>query len=147
MKNKSFIFIGLGAAVLLYILSKKSAAKNLKVYFQTIGFKKGKGLNLPTVQAVFRIINPTNSTLTIDSIAGDILVNGSLLSSLSQIDKLNIPGNSESLYTVNIKTPVFNVLSTVYMLFKNKTKKLNIEFTGSVNSGGIIIPINQNVVL
>jgi LEA14-like dessication related protein len=143
--KKSFLFVGVGAAILLYILSKKSAAKNLRVYFQTISLKKGKGLNFPTVQAVFRIVNPTSSALTIDSIAGDILLNGQLLSSLSQTDSLSIPGQSESIYTVNIKTPIFNALTTLISLFKNKTKKINVEFTGSVNSGGIIIPISQKV--
>lgn len=143
--KKSFLFVGVGAAILLYILSKKSAAKNLRVYFQTIALKKGKGLNFPTIQAVFRIVNPTSSALTIDSIAGDILLNGQLLSSLSQTESLSIPGQSESIYTVNIKTPVFNALTTLIALFKNKTKKINVEFTGSVNSGGIIIPLSQKV--
>ena len=117
----------------------------MRVYFQTVALKKGKGLNFPTVQAVFRIVNPTSSALTIDSIAGDILLNGQLLSSLSQTDSLSIPGQSESIYTVNIKTPIFNALTTLISLFKNKTKKINVEFTGSVNSGGIIIPISQKV--
>lgn len=143
--KKSFLFVGVGAAILLYILSKKSAAKNLRVYFQTVTLKKAKGLNFPTVQAVFRIVNPTSSALTIDSIAGDILLNGQLLSSLSQTESLSIPGQSESIYTVNIKTPIFNALTTLISLLKNKSKKINVEFTGSVNSGGIIIPLQQKV--
>lgn len=143
--KKSFLFVGVGAAILLYILSKKSAAKNLRVYFQTVTLKKAKGLNFPTVLAVFRIVNPTSSALTIDSIAGDILLNGQLLSSLSQTESLSIPGQSESIYTVNIKTPIFNALTTLISLLKNKSKKINVEFTGSVNSGGIIIPLQQKV--
>lgn len=143
--KKSFLFVGVGAAILLYILSKKSAAKNLRVYFQTVTLKKAKGLNFPTVQAVFRIVNPTSSALTIDSIAGDILLNGQLLSSLSQTESLSIPGQSESIYTVNIKTPIFNALTSLISLLKNKSKKINVEFTGSVNSGGIIIPLQQKV--
>ena len=102
--KKQFLFIGIGAAILLYFLSKSSAAKNLKIYFQTLSLKKSKGFNFPTVQAVFRIVNPTSSTLTIDSIAGDITVNDKFLSSLSQIDPISIPANSETLYTINIKT-------------------------------------------
>lgn len=143
--KKSILFVGVGAAILLYILSKKSAAKNLRVYFQTVTLKKAKGLNFPTVQAVFRIVNPTSSALTIDSIAGDILLNGQLLSSLSQTESLSIPGQSESIYTVNIKTPIFNALTSLISLLKNKSKKINVEFTGSVNSGGIIIPLSQKV--
>jgi hypothetical protein len=147
MMKKSFLYIGIGAAVLLYLLSKSSAAKNLKVYFQTLSLKKPKGLNFPTVQAVFRIINPTSSTLTIDSIAGDITVNNKFLSSLSQIDPISIPANSETLYTINIKTPIFNALQTIVSLFKSKSKSFKVDFVGTVNSGGILLPINETVMM
>jgi len=143
--KKSIIYIGIGAAVLLYFLSKSSAAKNLKVYFQTLSLKKPKGLNFPTVQAVFRIINPTSSTLTIDSIAGDITVNNKFLSSLSQIDPISIPANSETLYTINIKTPIFNALTTIVSLFKSKSKSFKVEFNGTINSGGILLPIKETI--
>ena len=83
MKNKSFIYLGIGAAVLLYLLSKKSAAKNLRIYFQTIGTKKSTGLNFPTITATFRIVNPTSSILTIDSIVGDLMINNKLLSTFN----------------------------------------------------------------
>lgn len=145
--KKSFLYIGIGAAVLLYLLSKSSAAKNLKVYFQTLSLKKPKGLNFPTVQAVFRIVNPTSSTLTIDSIAGDITVNNKFLSSLSQIDPISIPANSETLYTINIKTPILNALQTIVSLFKSKSKSFKVDFVGTVNSGGILLPINETVMM
>ena len=145
--KKSYLFIGIGAAVLLYLLSKSSAAKNLRVYFQTLSLKKPKGLNFPTVQAVFRIVNPTSSTLTIDSIAGDITVNNKFLSSLSQIDPISIPANSETLYTINIKTPILNALQTIVSLFKSKSKSFKVDFVGTVNSGGILLPINETVMM
>jgi len=145
--KKSFLYIGIGAAVLLYLLSKSSAAKNLRVYFQTLSLKKPKGLNFPTVQAVFRIVNPTSSTLTIDSIAGDITVNNKFLSSLSQIDPISIPANSETLYTINIKTPILNALQTIVSLFKSKSKSFKVDFVGTVNSGGILLPINETVMM
>jgi LEA14-like dessication related protein len=145
MKNKNFIYIGLGAAVLLYLLSKKSAANNLRVYFQTIGLKKASGLNLPTITATFRIVNPTSSTLTIDSLAGDLLVNNKLLSTLQNNEKFTVAAKSESLYTVNIKTPIFNALTTVIQLLKAKTKNIKVDFVGTANSGGILIPIDETV--
>lgn len=145
--KKQFLFIGIGAAVLLYFLSKRSAAKNLKIYFQTLSLKKPKGLNFPTVQAVFRIVNPTSSTLTIDSIAGDITVNNKFLSSLSQIDPISIPANSETLYNINIKTPIFNALTTLVSLFQTRSKQIKVDFNGTVNSGGILLPINETVMI
>jgi len=145
--KKSFLFIGVGAAILLYLLSKKSAAKNLKVYFQTLSVKKSRGFNFPTIQAVFRIVNPTSSTLTIDSIAGDINVNGKFLSSLSQTETLTIAANSETLYTINIKTPIFNALSTLVELVKARSKNIKVSFDGTVNSGGILLPISETIMM
>jgi LEA14-like dessication related protein len=145
MKSKNFIFLGLGAAVVLYLLSKKSAAKNLRIYFQTIGLKKSTGLNLPTITATFRIQNPTSSTLTIDSLAGDLMVNNKLLSTLQNNEKFTVAAKSESLYTVNIKTPIFNALTTVLQLLKAKTKNIKVDFVGTANSGGFLLPINETV--
>jgi hypothetical protein len=144
MKNKSFIFIGIGAVV-LYLLSKTSAAKNLRIYFQTIGMKKPSGLNFPTITATFRVVNPTSSTLTIDSLAGDLMVNNKLLSTLSNNESFTVPAKSESLYTVNIKTPIFNALTTVVQLLKAKTKNIKVDFVGTANSGGFLLPINETV--
>ena len=143
--KKSYIFAGIGAAIVLYLLSKSSAAKNLRIYFQTIGLKKPTGLNFPTVTATFRILNPTSSTLTIDSLAGDLMVNDKLLSTLSNIEKITIPAQSESLYTINIKTPIFNALTTVIQLLKAKTKKIKVTFDGTANSGGLLLPINETI--
>jgi len=145
MKNKNFIFLGLGAAVVLYLFSKRSAAKNLRIYFQTIGLKKPTGLNLPTITATFRIVNPTSSTLTIDSLAGDLMVNNKLLSTLQNTEKFSVAAKSESLYTVNIKTPIFNALTTVLQLLKAKTKNIKVDFVGTANSGGFLLPINETV--
>jgi hypothetical protein len=144
MKNKSFIYLGIGAVV-LYLLSKTSAAKNLRVYFQTIGMKKPSGFNLPTITATFRIVNPTSSTLTIDSIAGDLMVNNKLLSTLSNNESFTVPAKSESLYTVNIKTPLINAFVTVVQLLKSKTKNIKVDFVGTANSGGFLLPINETI--
>lgn len=143
--KKSYIFAGIGAAVILYLLSKSSAAKNLRIYFQSIGLKKPSGLNFPTVTATFRIINPTSSTLMINSLAGDLMVNNNLLSTVQNIETINIPAKSETLYTINIKTPIFNALTTVIQLLKSKTKKIKVDFVGTANSGGILLPINETV--
>lgn len=144
MSNK-VIFYGIAAGIILFFLSKKSAAKNLRIYFSSISLKKQGGLNLPTIVANFRIINPTSGSLVIDSIAGDLKVNDSLLSSINQNQPLTIPGNSESIYSINIKTPIISLASTIIYLLKSKTKKIKVQFDGTVNSGGILLPINETV--
>jgi LEA14-like dessication related protein len=146
MKKTTLLYIGIGAAILLYLLSKKTAAKNLKVYFQSIALKKATGLVFPTVQAVFRVVNPTSSPLTITSIAGDLLLNDKFFSSLSQTETVIIAPNSETLYTINIKTPVFSAIQTIIALFRDK-KKVKVVFDGTVNSDGLLLPIKQEILM
>ena len=146
MKKATILYLGAAAAILLYLLSKKSAATNLKVYFQSISVKKAKGLVLPTILATFRVINPTSSPLTITSIAGDIFLNDNFFSSLSQTQSMTVPGQSESLYTVNIKTPALNALYSIVKLFTKKLK-MKVSFEGTVNSDGLLLPLSQSVTL
>lgn len=146
MKKATLLYVGAAAAILLYLLSKKSAATNLKVYFQSVSLKKAKGLVLPTVLATFRVVNPTSSPLTITSIAGDILLNNNFFSSLSQTQSMIVPAQSESLYTVNVKTPALNALYSIVKLFTKK-QKITVGFEGTVNSDGLLLPISETVTL
>lgn len=146
MKKATLLYVGAAAAILLYLLSKKSAASNLKVYFQSVALKKAPGLVLPTVQATFRLVNPTSSPLTITSIAGDLLINNNFFSSLSQTQSMIVPAQSESLYTINVKTPVLQALSTIVQLFKKK-QKITVSFEGTVNSDGLLLPIKETIMM
>jgi LEA14-like dessication related protein len=145
MKNKTFLFIGLATAAVIYLLTKKSAAKNLKVYFNSLKLDKSKGIAIPTVKASFRIVNPTSSSLSVDSIAGDIYINNKQLSSVSNTDKFTIPANSESYYDVNVKTGIFTALQTIYSLLKDK-KRMSVTFDGAINSGGFLLPIKETII-
>lgn len=144
--KKYLPFVLIAGAVAYYYLSFGSAAKKLKVYFQSIKFGKSKGFSIPPIFAVFRVVNPSNTTLKVDSIAGDILINGSPLASIQNLQPFEIPARSEKFYDVKIDAPITNVLSTAYQLFTTKGKKYTISFDGTVNAAGAAIAVNQTVV-
>jgi len=144
--KKYLPFVLIAGAVAYYYLSFGTAAKKIKVYFQSIKFGKSRGLSIPPIFAVFRVVNPSNTTLTIDSIAGDILVNGTTLASIQNLEKFTIPARSEKFYDVKVEAPISNVLSTAYSLFTTRGKKYTISFDGTVNAAGAAIAINQTVV-
>lgn len=147
MKKATFLYISAAAAILLYFLSKKSAAKNLKVYFQSVALKKATGLVFPTLQATFRLVNPTSSPLTITSIAGDLLINNNFFSTLSQTQSMVVAAQSESLYIINVKTPALQAISTIIQLFRNKPKNVKVSFEGTVNSDGLLLPLNETIMM
>jgi len=131
-------------AVALYFLSKAQAGKQVKVYFNSLSLGKTKGLNLPEILAKFRIVNPTNTPLSVRSLAGDIFVNDSQFASLQQNEPLEIPANNEVIYTVKLQVPALSILTTVLPLLKSK-KKIKITYTGTINSMGILIPISDTI--
>lgn len=144
MNSKTLIFLGLGAGIIFYFLSKGQAGKNLKISFLNIKFGKFTGFSLPII-ANFRIINPTNTPLKIENITGDIFINSKLISTVSQLTPFNIEGNSEIVYPVNVQTGLMDTINVVRQLIRER-KKFTVTFKGSANSTGILIPIENTIV-
>lgn len=142
--KKYIPFLVIGAAGLFYFLSKGKAAQKLRVYFNDVNFGKSSGFRIPPMFARFRIVNPTNTPLTVETIAGDIFFNKSLLASIQNLTPVTIPARSEILYPIKIETSGFSLLQTAYNFIKNK-EKVNISFDGSVNSSGVVFPVKQTI--
>jgi len=131
-------------AIALYFLSKGQAAKSVKVYFNSLGLGKVKGFNLPEILAKFRIVNPTNTPLSVTSLLGDIFINDNQFASIQQTDMLDIPANKEVIYTVKVQVPAMSIVTTLLPLLKRK-QKIKITYTGTINSMGILVPISDTI--
>lgn len=142
--KKILPFLLIGGAAALYFMSKAGAAKKIKVYFKDVYFGKITGWRLPDIFARFRIVNPTNTALSITSLAGDLYFNKSQLASIQNLEKIDIPANSEIEYKIKIEGSPLQLATTLWSYFKSK-QKITLSFDGSVNSGGIVIPIKQIV--
>jgi hypothetical protein len=94
--------------------------------------------------ARFRIVNPSNTPITVDSIAGDVYFNKSLLASIQNLTPVTIAARSEILFPIKIEASGFSILQTAYNWIKNK-EKVNISFEGSVNSSGVVFPVKQTI--
>jgi hypothetical protein len=138
-----FILTG-GAIILFYFLNKKATADRLKVIFKNIHFKKSTGAALPDIFAEFLLINGTNTPLSITSIVGDIFINGKSLSTIQYLQKLDIPANSTSTLNIKVITPILSLLSVAYNLIIRK-QKFSATFKGTLNSNGILLPIEQDI--
>jgi LEA14-like dessication related protein len=142
-KTGALLLVGLGA-VALYFFSKVKASQVLKVYFDSLQIGKIKGLKLPDIFAKFRIVNPSNTALSVTAIAGDINVNGSQFADVQQTEKLEIPPNKEVFYSVKIRVNGIQAVYTIISLLRKK-QKIKVDFNGTVNSTGILIPIEQTI--
>lgn len=132
-----------GIAAVWYFISKARAGKNLRVNFQNLKFGKFTGLTLP-IELSFSIINGSSTPITVNSIVGEVYVNDRILSTVNNVDRFDIPGNSSVLYKTTVQTGGLDVINVVRGLIKDK-KKLAVTFKGQVNSTGLMIPVEQTV--
>jgi LEA14-like dessication related protein len=144
-KTTLYIVGGLAALGLFYFLRGK-AAKRLQVTFKDIQLGEIKGLKIPDIFARFRIINPTSTPLSVTAIAGQIYLNGNLFTTISNLEKTNIPGNTETIYSVKVLPPGISAFYAIYNLIK-KRQDADIEFRGTINTTGFALPINESVTL
>lgn len=144
MKKSSLIFTAILGAVGLFFYSRMASAKALKIYFDSLDIGKIKGFSLPDMFAKFKIINPSNTPLSIQALAGDIYFNDQSLAYVSQTEKFTIPANQEIIYKVKITTPILSVLPVLISIIRKK-QKIKLTFTGTINSSGVLIPVNNTI--
>lgn len=140
-----FILVG-GGAIVLLMLSRGMATKNLKVYFKDLLLKPKPGFNIPGLILRFNLVNGSNTAIKVRSIVGDLLVNGNVLSSVQQLSEIIVPANSTTIATVTIETPTLNTALTIIDIIRNR-RGFKIGFDGQVNAQGVLIPVKQEITL
>lgn len=132
-----------GIAAVLYLISKARAGRNLRVNFQNLKFGKFTGLTLP-LELYFNIINGASVPITVNSIVGEVYVNNRILSTVNNVDRFEIPGNSSVVYKTQVQTSALDAINVIRGLLKDK-KSIAVTFKGQVNSTGLMVPVEQTV--
>jgi len=147
MKKYGVVIGALVVGAFLYFRSKAKAGGNVKVYLDGLSLDKSKGLSIPNINANFKLVNPTSTPLSVNSITGEIYYNDNLISNVQNLSKIDIPARAEINYSIKVKTPVISLLSSIISFFVNKKKgvKAKITFKGNINSTGVLIPIEQTI--
>ena len=144
MKKYLPYIVGGAALIALYFVSKGSAAKKLLISFKDITIGKITGVKIPDIFIRFRVVNPTSTPLQVKSIAGQIFLNGYLFTTVQNLELINIPGNTETIYQVKVLPPGLTAFLAIYKLIKDK-QNADIEFRGTINTTGVTLPINESV--
>lgn len=140
--NAAYILPIAAGAAALYLISKAQTGKNLKIYLHGVKFSGG-GL-IPNIFLQFRVLNVSSNSVAIDSLVGEVYINGKFFASVSNTERFNIPANSDTFYSVKLTPSALSAISIVKNLIQNR-QKVNIEFNGTVNSTGALIPLSQKV--
>lgn len=139
--NKNFLVIA--ALVAGYAFLKiKTGISNLTFYFRGIGIDF-ENFN-PIANLTFGINNPSNLNLKINAVSGSLLVGNTVIGTVSSFERVIIPKQSEGILTVKVRLSVWGVVSDIVNRIQTKSGlSYQLNFVGSVNADGILIPVNM----
>jgi LEA14-like dessication related protein len=130
------LLIGLGVAG-LWLYSKAHTGQSLQ--FVPLGASWDGG----ALQVDIGVQNPTNDSLQLTSLAGQIYVNGMSIGNISEFTPRLIAANQQTPITLTYKPSILGVGLAVLNQVNNGGG-VQIAVHGSANVNGIQLPINLN---
>jgi len=140
MKAGGLILLGLGAYAVYYFSGLAVAAAVLNVVFDDIQFN---GVNSLTLY--FKLQNVSNSTLIINSLEGDVTINGNDLGNVSFFpgQPLQVLSNSETRIGVNLNIGLLSLPGTIKSLLSKGSGTFDVIMTGHANINNQVVPIDS----
>lgn len=143
MKIGNLIAIGALGFGLWYILRKKSVATNAQFSFEKLD------VNIPKQKVIMTlgVMNPTNNTITFNSVVGALLLNGNQVATIESYDKTIIAPTAKTNIVLSLRPSVIGIFQTIKDVWKSKLQgaKINAEFVGSANVDGITFPVKTKL--
>lgn len=102
------------------------------------------GIKLAPLRIVFDIYNPTNSPITFNSILADVLYNGNRIGILNNFGNTTIPANSHATVDIQVGGDVVGFIGFLNNIIAQGLKNIIIQIQGTINVGGISLPINKD---
>jgi len=118
----SKILLGAAGIVAYKFYQAQKVADGLKVTFEIFKFTITKGV--PELQITCNITNPTNASLTVDSIAGEILFTGVAIGSIKYLNPIAIKPKSYQSIVLVCNFNALNTLTAFINVFGKFTKEL-----------------------
>jgi LEA14-like dessication related protein len=135
-------YISYGVIGLLAYLSlkKAAAAKNFTFLLKGLSISK-----FPKIEVIIGIQNPSNDRFTIESITGEVSINGKTVGNINSFQKIIIAPNQATLMRIELIPSFFGIGQTIMQMIKKRAKgSLLVNLKGVANMAGIQIPLNVN---
>lgn len=136
-------FIWIGAGALAYYLYKRgSTIASLNFVVQKVDFDVSNAL-LPVANVTVQVQNPTNGTLTLQSLSGNFYFNDKLGGSVSDFTPAIVGPNSATSIVLRLQSNDAQLISAL-LTFLNSRQGFTISVKAVANVSGIPIPVNLN---
>jgi len=143
MKIGNIIAIGALGIGLWFILRKKSVASSAQFSFE----KLDVDLRKQKIMMTLGVMNPSNGTITFNSVVGTLLLNNNQVATIESYDKKIIAPTAKTNIVLSLRPTLVGVFQTIKDLWKSKLQgaKINAEFNGSANVDGITFPVKTKL--
>jgi len=95
------------------------------------------------LQIKLGLSNPTNASVTINSIVGVLNTKGSDIANISSFEKITILPNNKTFINLDVAPSLIGIFTTVKQIVKKGgLKNLSLKFKGTANVNGLPLPID-----
>lgn len=140
MKAGNIIPLAILGFLAFTLLKKANAANNFTFVFKGVNFKK-----FPQLEMILGIRNPSGDQFNVESLTGNILVNGKKFGDVNSFQKIIIQPNNETLLRVAVNPSLINIGTGIAEMIQQKMKGLRVNLNGIVNVSGGSYPIKYKL--
>lgn len=130
------VLLILAGAAGIYIWNLSRAANNLTYFPGNITGISLDGLT-PVVYATLVIQNTSNLTFTINSLAGSVTSNGTLIGNVSDFVPVTVPANSQGQIPLTLRLQPLGLANDIIAILTGGVGKRDLVVAGSVNANGM----------
>jgi LEA14-like dessication related protein len=136
---ESILIIGALAGA-YWLWSKASHGSNLVFYPHKISSITFDGFN-PILNADIYIQNASNTAFTIDSLAGNVYANDTLVGNVSNFSQQQIPANSQISYPVTFRLNPIGLVDTIVSAIQNQSTPVTLVVDAKANAEGVQLSV------
>lgn len=145
--NQTTVVLGAAAALIAYSLFRKGAAAGTLIFYpDRIRDFEFDGLT-PVLVAGIRVQNTSNQSFTLNSLAGNVFSDNTLVGNASIFTPQTVLANSQKIFTVDIRLLPLGIVNDIIKAwqYKNFTKKIEINAMANVDNLQTEIKLNYSI--
>ena len=134
---KTFLGIAVLGGLAFWLYSRKRLQETALFSFDGVRIANNK------LQIKLGLSNPTNASVTINSIVGVLISKGNDIANVQSFEKVTILPNNKTMISLDVTPSLIGLFTTVKQIVrKGGLKNLNLRFKGTANVNGLPLPID-----
>lgn len=141
MTTLQIVGFGLAGTILYSLLRKKSGLTNLIFYPKNLKAFRFDGLT-PVLTFGIAVQNTSNQSFTLNSFAGEVYKDTTLIGNISTFNAQTISANSEKIIYADARLSLLGIVSDLINAITNKTFSGTLELDAHANIDNLQVPID-----